>query len=169
MNTNSVTFFVENPIDKIAENVAIILAVWEITNPGNVGNIIRTAHNLGAEKVLFVNDKPTFNYLKIKKTAGFSYEQMKWKFISQSDFYALLEEEYKLVVLETCNGAENIYDVALPSKAIILAGNESYGLTDEVIEKADRKVFIPMPGECKSMNVSHALAVAGFEWYRQMA
>ena len=70
--------------------------------------------------------------------------------------------------METCDGAENIYSVDLPQRAIILAGGESHGLPDDVIENADRKVFIPMPGSCKSMNVSHALAVAGFEWYRQI-
>ena len=35
------------------------------------------------------------------------------------------------------------------------------------LKHSDLKVYIPMPGGCKSMNISHALTVAGFEWYRR--
>ncbi len=89
--------------------------------------------------------------------------------ISENDFYSFLNKDFELVVLETCEGSKNIYDEKLPAKTILLAGNESHGLPVEVIEKSKLKVHIPMPGGCKSMNISHALAVAGFEWYRQMA
>ena len=169
MNTNSVEFFKNCNIPKKPEDCELILAVWEIYNPGNMGNIIRLAHNLGAKKVLFVDDVPKYNKLKVKKSAGFSYDQMKWEFISKGDFFEFTDTEYELVVLETCDDAKNIYETDLPQKIIILAGNESYGLPEEVIKSIDYKVFIPIQGGCKSMNVSHALAVAGFEWYRQMA
>ena len=161
MNANSVTFFNENKTGFLPNDKSLLLAAWEITNPGNIGNIIRLAHNINAEKVLFLVEQPEFNHLKIKKTAGFSFEQMDWKFISSDDFFGLTGNDYEFIVLETCNGAENIYEVKLPGKAIILAGNESYGLPD-IVKKADRRVFIPMPGGCRSMNISHALAVADF-------
>src|SRR5665648_19596 len=47
-------------------------------------------------------------------------------------------------------------------------GNERNGLPEEILQKCHQKVHIPMTGKCKSMNVSHALAVAIFEWQRQM-
>lgn len=104
---------------------------------------------------------------KIKKTAGFSFGQMDWEFITEMEFYSFLNENVKLVILETCNGSKNIFNEKLPEKTIILAGNESRGLPPEVIDKSNIKVYIPMPGVCKSMNISHALSVAVFEWYRQ--
>ncbi|HKL31452.1 MAG TPA: TrmH family RNA methyltransferase, partial [Tangfeifania sp.] len=73
----------------------------------------------------------------------------------------------ELVVLETCQGAKNIYHEKLPQKIILLAGSESHGLPSEIIQKSKKRIFIPMPGGCKSMNISQALSVAGFEWYRQ--
>lgn len=167
MNTNSVQFFNENKIKSLHGDCELIVAAWEIGNPGNIGNIIRLAHNIGAVRVLFIANNPKFNTLKIKKTAGFSFDQMKWEFVTQNKFYGFCNDEFELVVLETCTGAKNIYKIRLPPKAIILAGNESHGLPDEIIQKAKQKVFIPIAGGCKSMNVSHALAVAGFEWFRQ--
>ncbi len=167
MNTNSVTFFDIHKIKSVPENSTLILAVWEIGNPENIGMIIRLAHNVGAHKVLFVNENPNFRDSKIKKSAGFSFEQMNWKFISQEDFFKLLETEYKLIVLETCDGSENIFDTKFPEKTIILAGSESHGLPANIIKESDKQIHIPMPGGCKSMNISHALSVAAFEWYRQ--
>jgi tRNA G18 (ribose-2'-O)-methylase SpoU len=167
MNTNSVTFFDIHKINPIPKKNALILAVWEIGNPENIGMIIRLAHNVGAQKVLFVNEKINFRDSKIKKIAGFSFEQMEWEFISQEDFFKLLGTEYQLIVLETCDGSKNIYDTNLPDKTIILAGSESRGLPENIIEKSDKQIHIPMPGGCKSMNISHALSVAAFEWYRQ--
>ena len=167
MNTNSVIFFANNKIKPIHENNNLILAVWEIGNPENIGLIIRLAHNVGAKKVLFINEKLNFRESKIRKSAGFSFEQMDWEFISQENFFKLLETEYQLIVLETCVGSENIFDTNFPEKTIILAGSESHGLPANIIERSDMQIHIPMPGGCKSMNISHALSVAAFEWYRQ--
>lgn len=167
MNTNSVDFFKNHKILPLQQKVELIIAVWIIGNPENMGHIIRLAHNIGAKKVLFVNDKTNFRESKIKKTAGFSYEQMDWEIISIANFHNLLNKEYELVVLETCDGSKSIFSVNLPDKLILLAGSESYGLPSEVISKSVLPVHIPMPGACKSMNVSHAISVATFEWYRQ--
>ena len=167
MNTNSVDFFNSNKICPLSKNQELILAIWEIRNPGNIGQIIRLAHNVGATKVLFINEKINFRESNIKKTAGFSYDQMEWKFLSETKFFNLLDNNFKLVVLETCEGAKNIFTENLPDKTILLAGNESYGLPPEVIAKSEMQVYIPMSGGCKSMNISHALSVAAFEWYRQ--
>ena len=168
MNTNSVSFFKNEPVKAVPEDTHLILAAWEIVNPENMGHIIRLAHNVGAQKVLFVSQKENRNISKIKKTAGFSYEQQDWQLISEDDFFSFLNEKFELIVLETCEGSKNIYSEKLPAKTILLAGNESHGLPVEVIEKSKLKMHIPMPGGCKSMNISHALSVAGFEWYRQM-
>ncbi|MCF6333374.1 MAG: hypothetical protein L3J11_08825 [Draconibacterium sp.] len=167
MNTNSVDFFNSNTIQPLSENQELIFAVWEIRNPENIGQIIRLAHNIGAKKALFINEKINFRESKIIKTAGFSYKQMAWEFLSATDFFALPINNFKLVVLETCEGSNNIFTENLPDKTILLAGSESYGLPPKIIAKSNLQVHIPMPGGCKSMNVSHALSVVAFEWYRQ--
>ena len=167
MNTNSVAFFSNQKIKPVPENNDLILAVWEIGNPENIGMVIRLAHNVGAKKVLFINEKINFRESKIKRIAGFSFNQMEWEFISREDFFKFLEADFKLVVLETCEGSENIFDTNFPPKTIILAGSESQGLPVNIIEKSNKQIHIPMPGDCKSMNISHALSVAAFEWYRQ--
>ena len=64
METNSVDFFKNNKINALPNNCEIILAVWEIINPENLGRTIRLAHNIGAKEVLFINDEPNFRNSK---------------------------------------------------------------------------------------------------------
>ncbi|HYQ57873.1 MAG TPA: TrmH family RNA methyltransferase [Draconibacterium sp.] len=167
MNTNSVQFFNAKEDEKFPDTSAIIIAAWHLSNAENIGKIIRLAHNLGADDVLFVRETENHREAKIKKTAGFSYDQMNWRFITENDFLKLLNADYKLTILETCDGATNIFREKLPKKTILLAGSESHGLPPNIINVSNKKVYIPMPGGCKSLNISNALSVAAFEWYRQ--
>lgn len=169
MNTNSVAFFNNEKVPLISSGHELILAVWEIINPGNIGQIIRLAHNVGATKAIFISERKNYKASKIKKTAGFSFDQMAWEIISANNFFNLLNKDFSLVALETYDGAENIYNQKLPNKMILMAGNESNGIPEEIIARCNLKVYIPMPGNCKSMNISHALTAGAFEWYRQYA
>lgn len=59
--------------------------------------------------------------------------------------------------------------VSFPEKAAFIVGNEVNGISDKLLEIAHDKIFIPVPGVISSLNVSHSLAVAVFEWLRQVA
>ena len=167
MNTNSVQFFKENPVEDSDESSELILAAWELSNSENIGKIIRLAHNVGASEVLFIRGSEQHRLSKIRKTAGFSYDQQNWRFISEDEFITEVLVDYLLAVLETCDGAQNLFTSNLPAKTVLLAGSESKGIPPHIIEKSSQQVYIPMPGGCKSMNISNALSVAAFEWFRQ--
>lgn len=169
MNTNSVNFFRNEFVKMIPDDCELIVAAWKIKNPENMGHIIRIGHNIGAKKILFIDDKKKLRDSKIKKTAGFSYEQQKWEIINEETFFTFLNKSFELIILETCDGSKNIYETVLPKKIILLGGNESHGLPGEIIMKSNIKIHVPMSGGCKSMNISHALIVAAFEWFRQMS
>ena len=131
-------------------------AIRSYYDPDNMGKIIRMAHNVGAERVLFIQGNEQQRESKIRRTAGFSYDQMPWQIISEEEFSAYLQN-YSLTVLETCDGAENIFKQKIPDKTILLAGSESHGLPEHVIDKSNCKVFIPMHGGCRitSYNVCY--------------
>ena len=167
MKTNSVHFFNDIKTKTVCDNCELVLGAWKLKNPENIGHIIRLSHNVNVSKAIFVGKQKNYRESKIKKTAGFSFEQQDWQIINQDQFYTLIEDDYKTVILETCEGSTNIFETKLPKRAIILAGNESNGIPENIIKKGSLKVHIPMPGKCKSMNISHALSVAAFEWYRQ--
>ena len=167
MDTNSVRFFKEQPLEKLSSQARLILAAWKLTNAENIGKVIRLAHNVGAIEVLFIKGKEEHRLSRIKKTAGFSFEQMSWKFLSEEEFIYDYLSRFLLTVLETCDGATNIFTTPLSAGTILLAGSESYGIPGHIIKKSSARVFIPIQGDSKSLNIANALSVGAFEWLRQ--
>lgn len=166
METNSVVFFNAKsytlPVDQP------VIAGWQIINPENIGNLIRLADNAGASQVYILGRDFQLRTSSIKKTAGLSFANIDLHFCTPEEFFEAIPKDYQLVAIETCADSVNLFQEKLPEKIAFLLGNERNGLPEEILEKCNRKVHIPMTGKCKSMNVSHALAVALFEWQRQM-
>ncbi len=166
METNSVAFFNDQKYPELS--VKPIIAAWQIINPENIGNLIRLADNLGAEDVFILGENFHLRMSSIKKTAGLSFDRIKLSFISPDAFFNQISAEYQLVAIETSEESTNIFTEKLSQNIVFLLGNERNGLPGEILRKCNAQVHIPMTGSCKSMNVSHALAVALFEWQRQM-
>ena len=166
METNSIAFFDDQIYPELSGKP--VIAAWQIINPENIGNMIRLADNLGAEDVFILGADFQLRMSSIRKTAGLSFNNVRLTFISPEDFFDLVSPDTQLVAIETSEDSTNIFTTNLPEKIIFLLGNERNGLPDEILQKCTLKVHIPMTGKCKSMNVSHALSVALFEWQRQM-
>lgn len=166
IETNSVVFFNDQKYPELAVKPGI--AAWQIINPENIGNLIRLADNVGAEDVFILGTDFQLRMSSIKKTAGLSFNNVRLTFISTEDFFDQLSPDVQIAAIETSADSTNIFTTNLPEKVIFLLGNERNGLPDEILQKCSLKVHIPMTGKCKSMNVSHALSVALFEWQRQM-
>ncbi len=166
METNSVVFFNSSPYPQV-QNPPVI-AAWQIINPENIGNLIRLADNVGATKVYILGYDFQHRKASIKKTAGLSLNHVGLIFCSPEDFFRNINPDFQLIAIETSADSVNVFQEKLPEKIVYLLGNERNGLPDEILDKCAKKVHIPMTGKCKSMNVSHALAVCLFEWQRQM-
>lgn len=165
METNSVKFFNSNIIN--SPSFSPIVAAWQVKNPQNVGSLMRLVDNVGGKQLFLLDDENEKRISQIKKTAGLSFNHVEICYKDSADFLQNIPEGYQLCAVETSEGATNIFQTCLPEKIILLVGSEAHGLPEELLSKADLSVFIPMTGECKSMNISHALAVSLFEWQRQ--
>lgn len=167
MLTNSVKYFNDNPY-RLPDTVKPpVLIAWKLRTPENYGNLIRIADTIGAAMVLFVGDDFSLSNRKIRKTAGNSYQSIKFSFISEDELLDHIPEGYELVALETAIGSENIFNAKLPSNLALIVGNEKTGIDPQFLKTCNKIVHIPLTGRCTSLNVSHATAVAIFEWLRQ--
>jgi len=166
METNSVAFFDNQKYPELTGKP--VIAAWQIINPENIGNMVRLADNVGTEDVFILGTDFQLRMSSIRKTAGLSFNNVRLTFISPEDFFDQLSPDVQLVAIETSEDSTNIFSTNLPERIIFLLGNERNGLPEEILQKCPLKVHIPMTGKCKSMNVSHALSVALFEWQRQM-
>ena len=146
-----------------------IIIGYNIRTPENIGSIIRLADNVACLKVIFITDKSEVRLSKVKKTAASSYTSVDWKFCSLSEFEHEIPKDYTLIALETTSDSENIYNLKLPSKVAFVLGNEISGIEEEFLDKCQTIVHIPIYGKNTSLNVSHSLAIALFEWQRQIS
>jgi len=147
-----------------------IVVADNLRTPENMGAVLRLAGNIGAALTLFVTNTPiNFKTYKIKRTASGAYEKSTWKIIEPKELSENIPPDYEIVALETETNAQNIYTTKLPEKIAFMVGNELFGIDPELMALAHHKVFIPLPGYIYSLNVTHALSVGLFEWYRQIS
>ena len=69
---------------------------------------------------------------------------------------------YKVIGIETIEGSKNYASYDWPGKAIIVLGNEEYGISSHVLRVCDDYVHIPMSGIKNSINVACAASVIVF-------
>ena len=163
--TRSKIFFSKTERNELQEGLKPILITDSFSTPENIGHVIRIAANVGALKVVILNSG-NLRKSKIRKTAGTAFDHVTTVFSTTRELQDHIPEGYTLTALETSEGAKNIFTTTLPDKMALVLGNEKSGISQEVLNQCSRKVYIPMPGPVKSMNVSHAASVCIFQWLR---
>jgi 23S rRNA (guanosine2251-2'-O)-methyltransferase len=152
------------------DNERPVIIADNLRTPENMGAVLRLAGNIGALKTIFIStDAQHFRKFKIKRTASGAAEKTAWQVIADpGELSRLIPPGYQLIALETSQTATDIFKFRFPCKTAFLIGNEVTGIRDELFARASQALYIPLPGNISSLNVTHALTVGLFEWYRQM-
>ena len=145
-----------------------ILIADHLMTPDNIGALIRLADNIGASEVCFMGKEDEHRLGKVRRAAASSRDNIRWYFSEESDLRRIVSQGKTIVAIETADNDTCIYDTQLPENVAFIVGSERHGLTDNLLRQCDMVVYIPVPGPTRSLNVSHAAAVALFEWQRQM-
>lgn len=145
-----------------------IIIADDIRTPENMGAILRLAANIGAGKVFIISAKAgNFKNYKIAKTASGAEKKIEWEIIENySELIHQIKESYSLLAIETSQHSQSIFNFIFPENCAFVLGNEVTGIRPEILQKCDNQLHIPIPGAISSLNVTHALAVALFEWLR---
>ena len=107
-----------------------------------------------------------FNPKVVRSTMGAIF---RINIIQSDDLVATIKEikKHKFKVIATSlQTNDSIYDIYYKKSAIII-GNEANGVSQEVMETADKKVKIPMLGKTESLNAAVATGVMLYEYVRQ--
>ena len=145
-----------------------LLIADHLLTPDNMGAMIRLADNIGASEVCFLGSEDEHRLGKVRRAAASSRDNIRWYFYDGNDLRKIVPEGKKIVAIETADNATCIYDTPLPEDVAFIVGSERNGLSEDLLAQCDMVVYIPVPGPTRSLNVSHAAAVALFEWQRQM-
>ena len=160
--------FSQIPTEEIYNRIPHPIVIADhLMTPDNMGAMIRIADNIGASEMVFLGDESRHSLGKIRRAAASSRGNIQWYFTEETDLRKIVPQGKTIVAIETADNATCIYDTKLPEDVAFIVGSESQGLNEDLLKQCDMVVYIPVPGPTRSLNVSHAAAVALFEWQRQ--
>lgn len=146
---------------------ALFFGLCGIRDPGNFGTIIRLADWFGIDAIFCSSDSvELYNPKVVQSTMGAIFR----KNIIYTDIKKLIQEfkSAKIPVYGTFLDGDNIYDKHLTENGLILLGNESAGIPQDIDILADERLLIPKYKEslCESLNVATATAILCSEFRR---
>jgi RNA methyltransferase, TrmH family len=136
----------------------------DIQDPGNLGTIIRTADWFGIKTIICSrNTVDVLNPKVLQSTMGAVFRvKICYTDLAES-LNALKRNNPAYPILAAVLDGENIYKTKMPDYGILLMGNESKGLSKELIARSNGKIAIPNFGKAgqssESLNVSIATGI----------
>lgn len=146
----------------------LVVICDEISDPHNLGAIIRTAECAGAHGVIIPKRRNSGLTAVVAKASAGAMEYMNIARVSNlTDAIKTLKKEGVWVYGTAADGASDLYHTNLKGPCAIVIGSEGFGMGRLVAEKCDVMVSIPMSGHVNSLNASNAAAILLYEVVRQ--
>ena len=146
----------------------LIVICDELSDPHNLGAIIRTAECAGAHGVIIPKRRSVGLTAVVGKASAGALEYMPVARVSNITAAIDTLKKAGVWVYGTAAGGDTtLYKADLKSAAAIVIGNEGEGMSRLVSERCDFKVSIPMKGSISSLNASAAAAIMLYEAVRQ--
>ena len=146
----------------------LIVVCDELSDPHNLGAVIRTAECAGAHGVIIPKRRSAGLTAVVAKTSAGAVSHVP---VARVPNLPVLLDELKeagvWVFGTAADGDRLLYDADLKGPAAIVIGSEGTGMGRLVAEKCDFKVRIPMKGRLNSLNASAAAAIMLYEAVRQ--
>lgn len=161
-------------IDDILEEAAsrgeapLIVICDELSDPHNLGAILRSAECAGAHGVIIPKRRSVDLTATVAKASAGAIEYMKVARVTNiNNAIAELKEKGVWVFGTAAEGSIPMYQANLTVPAAIVIGNEGDGMSQLVRKNCDVMLNIPMKGHISSLNASAAASILLYEALRQ--
>jgi RNA methyltransferase, TrmH family len=134
------------------------LALWHVSDPGNVGTLLRAADAFGAGVALSAGCADPTGAKALRASMGAVFR------VPVSGFD---EPAGRRIALDPRGGVP-LVDVDLGGEVVFVLGAEREGLPKDVLERCDARASIPQSGDAESLNVAMAGTVALYELARRV-
>jgi tRNA (guanosine-2'-O-)-methyltransferase len=156
-----------NKIERVAEgrcfDISVVLE--SIYDRGNISAVMRTAEGLGFSNFHIVETFEKFkNANRVTQGADKWVESKKWK--KTTDFIDYAKKNKIRICVTSLEAAKPIHEIDFTTPLALVLGNEKDGVSKEMLEAADERVIIPMPGFVQSFNISVAGALSLYQIYQ---
>jgi RNA methyltransferase, TrmH family len=144
-----------------------LVVLDEISDPGNLGTIIRAAESAGADAVVVGGGVDVFNPKCVRATAGALFFTRLVRAPDAASPLGVIGSWGMRRVGTSASAPHRYDDVDLTASVAVVLGSEAHGLGAAAASSVDEMVSIPLLGRSESLNVAAAAAVLCFEVARQ--
>lgn len=143
-----------SPSDHWQSSVSLMLDTLQ--DPGNLGTILRCADWFGIKRVICSKDSAdVFNPKVVQSTMG-SIARVE---VIYEDLPAFIRQHPQVPVYATTLNGRSLQELGPVTAGIILIGNESRGIHEELLALASHRITIPRKGQAESLNAAVATGI----------
>lgn len=147
------------PSTQLPEHLEAGLVLAQVSDPGNMGTLIRTSIAMGFKQIICVESTDPYSPKVVASTAGTlglaSIVQCSWQELTKHP------QRPSMCALIVSGGAS---PASLTTKNLLLViGNEAKGLPEAWEQECALKLTLPMPGNTESLNAAIAGSIALYE------
>ncbi len=163
-NPSGVLALINKPVASLTTqhhqfNQKRIILLDSISDPGNMGTIIRTADWFGVKKIYTSKNCVDVYNPKVVQSSMGSLSRVKIQVTSLISLVNQLKLKNILSYSTTLNG-NSIYDLSPPDQFALIFGNESSGVSDSLIKCSDQEIKILNSNhQIDSLNVAVAFGI----------
>lgn len=132
------------------------IGVEGISKPGNLGNLVRSAHSFGASFFFTINPHLNVRDVKESDTSKAWNNLPFYEYETIEDFS--LPKKCSLVAVEFCEDSIELPSFRHPNAAAYVLGPEMGNVSDDIMKRADHVIKIPMQF-CVNVGVAGAIVM----------
>ncbi len=155
----------KNPLSEISGGLLVYLD--SVSDPGNIGTIIRTLDAAGGSAVLLSPGcADLYNPKTVRASMGSFFSVKTYTHVSYDDLNSLKNKGYNIICGALSDEAFDFKNATYNKNTVIVIGNEANGITEACLSLSDQTVIIPILGKAESLNASVAASLLMYEWQR---
>ena len=139
-----------------------LLAVDGISNPQNLGMLIRSAAAAGVGVLVAREGNCDISPLVIKSSAGTVFRANILRCAALGNALGRLREKGWRVAALTAGASQSLFSPLPPAKRVFVLGGETAGVGRDTLAVADERLFVPMENGVESLNVAVTAALVAY-------
>jgi len=151
-----------NRVWRRASEARLALLLDSVSQPFNVGSIVRSAAAFGAERLWLCGSTAALSHPGVGKTA-LGTQRLVQATTEPSPVAAAKAAAglgLRVIAIELASGAVPLHEAPLDGDVCLAVGNEDHGCSAALLAVVDAVAYIPQPGRVGSLNVAVAAAIA---------
>ena len=158
---------VEEFCDRLGENDgALVLILDGITDPHNLGAILRSADQFGVDLVLIPERRSVQATETVVKVSSGAAQYVPLSVVTNLTREIKTLKDNGFWIYGADMAGEESYSMSFPARTAIVMGSEGNGISQLVRKNCDHIISIPMRGHIDSLNVSVATGILLYEFRR---